>query len=234
MEFCVSLAGVPVRVVHRYEHIRAICDEYLTDAEPLFTVSASDEEIAAEMSITNGEFPPAICEGTCIHRAATRGLVKHGVMLIHSAVITVDGEAYVFMAKSGVGKSTHIRLWQKVFGDSAVVLNGDKPYFTFEDGVLTAHGTPWRGKEHLGCNMKAPVRGMCLLHRGAENEISPASSRDAVGHIFHQVLLPQDGLELATFMGMMDKIVKNVPFYNLYCNMEDDAARVAYNGMKGN
>lgn len=234
MEFCVSLAGVPVRVVHKYEHIRALCDGYLTDEEPILTVSATDEEIEAESAINNGEYPLAICEGTCIHRAATRALVKHGVMLIHSAVITVDGEAYVFMAKSGVGKSTHIQLWQKVFGDRAVVLNGDKPYFTYENGVLTAHGTPWRGKEFLGCNMKAPVRGMCLLHRGVNNEISPATSSDAVGHIFHQVLLPQDGADLASFMVMMDRIIKNVPIYNLYCNMDDDAARVAYNGMKGN
>lgn len=234
MEFCVSLAGIPVRVVHKYEHIRALCNDYLTDEEPIVTVSATDEEIEAEYELTSGEFPLEICEGTCIHRAATRALVKYGVMLIHSAVITVDGEAFVFMAKSGVGKSTHIRLWQKVFGERAVVLNGDKPYFTFENGVLYAHGTPWRGKEFLGCNMKAPVRGMCLLHRGAENEISPATSRDAVGQIFHQVLLPQDGADMAAFMMMMDKIVRNVPMYNLYCNMEDDAARVAYNGMKGN
>jgi hypothetical protein len=234
MEFCVSMAGVAVRVVHKYEHIRLLCEDYLTDDEPVITVTATDEEIEAECEITNGEFPPEICEGTCIHRAATRALVKYGVMLIHSAVITVDGEAYVFMAKSGVGKSTHIRLWQKVFGERAVVLNGDKPYFTYENGVLTAHGTPWRGKEFLGCNMKAPVRGMCILHRGLENSISPATSRDAVGQIFHQVLLPQDGADLASFMAMMDKIIKNVPMYNLYCNMEDDAARVAYNGMRGN
>ncbi len=234
MEFCVLLAGVPVRVVHKYEHIRALCEEYLTDKEPILTVSATDEEIEAENAITNGEFPLEICEGTCIHRAATRALVKYGVMLIHSAVITVDGEAFVFMAKSGVGKSTHIRLWQKVFGERAVVLNGDKPYFTYENGVLTAHGTPWRGKEFLGCNMSAPVRGICILRRGEKNEISPATSHDAVGQIFHQVLLPQDGADLASFMAMMDKIIKNVPIYNLYCNMDDDAARVAYNGMKGN
>ncbi len=234
MEFCVSLAGIPVRIVHKYDHIRDICEGYLTDEEPIITVSATDGEIEAEVKLTNGEFPIEICEGTCIHRAVTRALVKYGIMLIHSAVVTVDGEAFVFMAKSGVGKSTHIQLWQKVFGERAVVLNGDKPYFTYEDGVLIAHGTPWRGKELLGCNMKAPVRGMCLLHRGAENEISPATSRDAVGQIFHQVLLPQDGAEMASFMVMMDKIIKNVPIYNLYCNMEDDAARVAYNGMKGN
>lgn len=234
MEFCVSLAGIPVRVVHKYEHIRALCREYLTDREPVLTVSATDEEIEAENELANGEFPLEICEGTCIHRAATRALVKYGVMLIHSAVITVDGEAFVFMAKSGVGKSTHIRLWQKVYGDRAVVLNGDKPYFTYEDGVLTAHGTPWRGKEFLGCNMKAPVRGICILRRGEKNEISPATSHDAVGQIFHQVLLPRDGADLASFMVMMDKIIKNVPIYNLYCNMDDDAARVAYNGMKGN
>lgn len=234
MEFCVCLAGIPVRVVHKYGYIRALCEGYLTDEEPVLTVTAADEEIDAEMAITNGEFSRDICEATCIHRAATRALVKYGVMLIHSAVITVDGEAYVFMAKSGVGKSTHIRLWQKVYGDRAVVLNGDKPYFTFEDGVFTAHGTPWRGKEFLGSDMKAPVKGICILRRGLENQISPATASDAVGQIFHQVLLPQDGAELASFMTMMDRIIKSVPMYNLYCNMDDDAARVAYNGMRGN
>ncbi len=234
MEFCVDLAGIHVRVEHKYNYIRMLCEDYLTDCEPMISVSATDEEIEAEQALTNGEFSLSICEGTCIHRAATRALVKYGVMLIHSAVITVDGEAYVFMAKSGVGKSTHIRLWQKVYGDRAVVLNGDKPYFTFEEGVLTAHGTPWRGKEFLGQNMKAPVRGICILRRGEKNEIFPASSHDAVGQIFHQVLLPQSGEDLASFMSMMDRIIKTVPIYNLYCNMDDEAARVSYNGMRGN
>ncbi len=234
MEFCVDLAGIPVRVEHKYNHIRMLCEDYLTDRKPMISVSATDEEIEAERTLTNGEFPLSICEGTCIHRAATRALVKYGVMLIHSAVVTVDGEAYVFMAKSGVGKSTHIRLWQKVYGERAVVLNGDKPYFTFEEGVLTAHGTPWRGKEALGENMKAPVRGICILRRGEKNEIFPASSHDAVGQIFHQVLLPQNGEDLASFMSMMDRIIKTVPIYNLYCNMDDEAARVSYNGMRGN
>ncbi len=233
MEFCVELAGIPVRICHKYNFIRSICDDYLTEREPTFSVSVSDCEIAEEMRLTENRFPDEVCESTCIHRAVTRALVKQGVILIHSAVISLDGEAYVFMAKSGVGKSTHIRLWQKVFGERAVVVNGDKPYFTFENGVLTAHGTPWRGKEMLGGQMSAPVRGICILKRGEKNEISRASSEETVGQIFHQVLLPRDGSDLALFMEIMDKILKNVPIYTLKCNMEDEAALVSYNGMKG-
>lgn len=235
MKFIIELADVPIEIQHSYGYIRKLCEDYLvTDIQPTFSVSVSEQDIECEMRMTEYRFSRAICESTCIHRAVTERLVRYGVILIHSAVIAVDGIAYAFLAKSGVGKSTHIRLWRECFGERAVVVNGDKPMFSFANGVLTAHGSPWRGKEGLGANISMPVGAICLLERGAVNRIERAAHSDITAKIFHQVLLPKTAPELDEFMKLLNRIVSSVPFYKLECNMERDAALVAYRGMNPN
>lgn len=231
MSFVLNLAGIPIEVHHQYEHIATLCEAYRTEEQPAFAVAVTGEQISAEMALNGGRFPCGLCESTCIHREIVKGLVKHGVILMHSAVIAVDGIAYAFMAKSGVGKSTHMRLWQQTFGDRAVVVNGDKPLFSFQGGVLMAHGSPWQGKEGLGANISMPVGGIALLERAEVNAIRPASSAEVVGRIFHQVLVPDNAVDVSAFMGLLDRIVKTVPFYTLKCNMEREAALVAWEGM---
>ncbi len=233
MTFTIQIAGIPIEICHRYPYIRNLCRAYITDCPPVFSVSVTEAQIQEESLNLPGAYPQEICEATCIHREIVRGLVKYDVLLIHSAVIAVDGTAYVFMAKSGVGKSTHIRLWQQVFGDRAVVVNGDKPLFSFVDGRLMAHGNPWNGKEHLGQPVSLPVGAMCLLERGQENRIVRATEGEVVGKLFHQVLLPTRLEEQKQFMEMMNRILREIPFYRLRCNMEKEAAVVAYEGMRG-
>ncbi len=232
MCFVIKLAGVPIKITHRYPYIANLCREYLTDEQAAFSVAVTEEQIEAEERLTERRFSKEVCEGTCLHRKIVKGLVKYGVILMHSAVIAVDGIAYVFLAKSGVGKSTHIRLWQEVFGERAVVVNGDKPLFSFEESTLTVHGSPWKGKEQLGRPISLPVGGICLLERGAVNTIERASEAEIVAKIFHQVLLPTNAAEQAFFMSLINRIIKEIPIYKLKCNMEQEAALVAYQGMK--
>ncbi len=233
MEFKVKLCGVVIRVVHTHAYIRTLCREYVVDdAVPHdFSVSTDEAAMCAERALCTERFSDGVIEATCLHREVVRGLTRYGVILMHSAVVAVDGRAYVFMAKSGVGKSTHIRLWREVFGERAVVVNGDKPFFSFENDVFTVHGSPWKGKEGLGEPMSVPVGGICFLTRGEVNEIRPATGAETVDRLFHQVLLPKRADELAGFMALLDRVVKTVPFYILRCNMDPDAARVSYVGM---
>lgn len=232
MDFCIELGGVSVEIHHQYEYIRRLCHDYITDRSPAFSVEASATQIEAEMQRSKGKFPREICESTCLHREIVKGLVKYGLILMHSAVVAVDGEAYVFMAKSGVGKSTHIRLWMEAFGERVVVVNGDKPMFSFAGDRLMAHGSPWRGKEGLGVRLSLPVKAICLLERGNVNTIVPASEKEVLSRIFHQVLLPVNTADLATFMGIVNRILREIPFFKLQCNMDMEAALVAYEGMR--
>ncbi len=234
MEFKIKICNIVIGIKHSYEYIRSLCREYTVDDGEMaeFFVSADKAAIESEKLICPETYPDGVYEATCLHREIVRGLVKYGVMLMHSAVIAVDGRAYVFMAKSGVGKSTHISLWREVFGERAVVVNGDKPFFSFEDDVFTVHGSPWKGKEGLGEHISVPVSGICFLERGEVNSIVRATGSDTVGRIFHQILLPKSSEDLAVFMAMLDRVLRSVPFYILKCNMDREAAVVAYGAMR--
>ena len=148
--FCIKIADIPVGIDNRYPYVWNMCREFeVKNVNPAFTVSVSEEEIseeqAGELSYSRG-----YCESLCLYRKICCRLARYDAFLMHSAVIAVDGRAYVFTAPSGTGKTTHIRLWLELFGNRAQVINGDKPVFRFMDDVLYACGTPWRGKEWLG------------------------------------------------------------------------------------
>ncbi len=232
MRFCIEIGDAVIELHHRYEYIKELCADYITDKKPEVSVFVTDEQIDEEIKLTDGRFPREMCEGTCLHRALTVALVKYGMILVHCAVVALDGEAYAFLAKSGVGKSTHISLWMSNFDGRAEVLNGDKPMFSFVGDRLYVHGTPWRGKEKWGIKKSLPVKAFCLLERGENNEIRPASEDEIVGKIFHQVLLPKNADDMAIFMGVLKRIFREIPFYILRCNMEKEAAIVAYEEMR--
>ncbi len=238
--FVMIISGISMKVYHRYDYIRRLCKDYIVEESKgaAFSVEVSENDIEQEMEVTGGRFSREVCESTCIHREIVKELVKYGRILIHSAAIAVDGRAYVFLAKSGVGKSTHIRLWRECFGDRAVVVNGDKPLFLFEKDAegrerLMVYGSPWRGKEGWGDNVSMPVAGLCLLERGETNQIERAAQGEVIGRLFHQVLLPKTQPELGMFMTFLNRMLKEVPFYRLSCNMEKEAALTAFEGMQG-
>ncbi len=241
MNFKIILADVAIEINHNHNYIKELCSDYIVEnsVKTEFSVSVTEEEVNAEMDLTEHRFSIDICESTCIHRKVVNGLVKSGVILMHSAVVEVDGNAYVFLAKSGVGKSTHLRMWQEYFGDRAVIVNGDKPMFAFVEkdtgkSELMVYGSPWRGKEHQGANIAVKVKALCILERGEENSIVKASQSEVVSKIFHQVLMPLSEPDLSSFLEIMNRIITEVPCYRLRCNISPEAAEIAYNFMNCN
>ncbi len=238
MEFSIRLVNKNIRIIHRYAYIKKLCVDYLIeetkDVSYDLEVSITDKDLLEEQKICGYKFSKEICECTCIHREIVKGLVKYGIILMHSAVVEVDGQAYVFMAKSGVGKSTHIKLWMECFGDRARIVNGDKPMFLFDKEKLMVYGSPWRGKERFGENISMPVKAICLLERGSINEIKRADSGLITERIFHQVLLPKSQPELNKFLSIINQIIGRVPFYSLKCDISKEAALLAYEKMSGN
>ena len=51
--------------------------------------------------------------------------------------------------------------------------------------------------------------------------------------LLQQVYRPQDPLQMAKTLKLVDKLAENVELYKLACNMDIEAAEVAYNAMKG-
>ncbi|MCC8151510.1 MAG: hypothetical protein LIO96_08675, partial [Lachnospiraceae bacterium] len=138
---------------------------------------------------------------------------------------------YVFTAPGGTGKSTHAAYWMREFGDRAVMLNGDKPIIRLIHDTFYVCGTPWRGKERLGNADMVPLKALCLLERGVKNEVAPAETDTVLDKIFRQVLLPEDPEQVVRQLDLMDRLICEVPIYQLKCNMSREAAAVAWEGM---
>ena len=189
--FKIRLADLCVCIDNKYSFVERQCKNFVCDCPTTdFTVSVTDEQIKAEQ--TNGDFSAGYCESICLYRRICEEMATHGVFLLHSSVLEVDGYAYAFAAKSGVGKSTHTALWLKNI-PNARVLNGDKPLYRIEnDGSLTVFGTPWNGKEGWGENISAPLKAICFIERGEVNTIRPASEMETVSRLMHQLYLRGD------------------------------------------
>lgn len=159
-------------------------------------------------------------------------LVHFNGMMLHSSCVVYDGKAYLFSAPSGTGKSTHTQLWLKRFPD-AYILNDDKPAIRITEDGIYAYGTPFSGKTDLNVNTGVPIGGICVLSRGETNSIEKISTDDALFNILNQTVRPHEEDEMEKVLDTLDKVVRTVPVYKLSCNMELEAAEVAYNRMKG-
>lgn len=173
------------------------------------------------------------CEYVATGGSFYRYLLDFFGFMLHSSAVVVDDKAYLITADSGTGKSTHTRLWLKLFGDRAYILNDDKPALRLEDGIWYAYGTPWSGKHDISVNKRIPVAGIACLERGILNSIVPISKGEAVYMLLRQCNRPKAAECRLKLLELLDQLISNVPIWKLTCNMEPDAAIVSYEGMSG-
>ena len=160
-------------------------------------------------------------------------LLKHDGFYLHASAVELDGRAYLFSGPSGMGKSTHTRLWQQAFGADAQVFNDDKPALRMLEGRWYAYGTPWCGKDGINQNKKVPLAGICFLKQAPENRIRALAPREALGRIMaqttHRMKLAEN---LDLLLGRLEKIVQMIPVYELENRPEPEAACLSYETMR--
>ena len=178
-------------------------------------------------------YADAYLETLAVYRKIAEYLPKDGTVLFHGSAIAVDGEAYLFAAKSGTGKSTHARLWRELLGDRAVMINDDKPLLHIAPEGATVFGTPWNGKHRLGINGSAPLKTICFLERGEQNRIVRIEPKAAYPMLLQQTYRPASLESLKQTLTLLDTLMQTVAFYRLACNMKPEAAKVSYEAMKG-
>lgn len=233
--FYVRIADLTIGIDNHYDYVFRLCHDYIVQQPKIcdMIVCVTDEEIRAEQEIAEIPVSAAYAEGVCVYRTICKQLpTKFQSFLMHCAVIEYEGQGYAFAAKSGTGKSTHIALWQKHFGEKVHIVNGDKPIMRFVEDRLYAYGTPWCGKEGFNTNTSVPLKALCFLERASANTIRKIGADEAVMRIFHQILSPDDIATVDALFPLLDKTLRLVPCYVLGCNISEEAAEVSYVGMK--
>lgn len=226
-----EFAGKTVEVNSLHEAVHRYCAVYRTDAPADFSVTITQENIEYERA--REETPghaDAYLEELAVYRKVSEKMPYYDTILFHGSVIAVDGVAYVFTAKSGTGKSTHTALWRRLFGDRAVMVNDDKPLLHIGD-VVTAYGTPYDGKHKLSNKIAVPLKAVCILERAEENSIVKITRSEAYPMLVQQAYRPADVVAMQKTLSLIDKMADTVGLFRLGCNMDPDAARVAYEGM---
>lgn len=238
------IAGKRILVQSIWPDVHRFCADYRTeDGTPDLTVTVAQEQIEFEREKSRREraaegLPPlnssdASLEELAVYRRIAEKMPDYDTILMHGSLLAADGEGYLFTANSGTGKSTHTRLWREMLGDRAVTVNDDKPLFAVGETGVTGYGTPYNGKHRLGCNMSVPLKAICILTRAKENSIVRISKAEAYPMLLQQVYRPQDAGQMKKTLTLLDRLAAHTAFYRLGCNMEPEAAEVAYNGMKG-
>jgi hypothetical protein len=238
-----KIADKVFEITSLYKDVHVLCKDYLHSDKPDFSIVTTQSDIDFECKKSIAErkkeglppysFSDGYLETLAVYRKIADTMIEFDTILFHGSVVAVDGEGYLFTAKSGTGKSTHTRLWREMLGEKAVMINDDKPLIKASKNSVTVFGTPWNGKHRLGTNTSVPLKTVCILTRSEENHIEPITKSDAYAMLIQQTNRPSNPEKLAKTLVLIDRLAANVKLYRLGCNMDIKAAEVSYNGMKG-
>lgn len=239
---CYKIADKVVEICSLYENVHTYCADYQTDEISDYTVTTTQADIDSErdksaredatLGIPVRKFHDGYLEELAVYRKIAEQMTEYDTILFHGSVIAVDGEAYLFTARSGTGKSTHTRLWREYLGDRAVMVNDDKPLIHVGKNSSTVYGTPYNGKHRLGANISVPLKAICILTRDDHNHIEPITKEQAYTILLMQAYRPADKAKMLKTLRLINLLADQVKLYLLGCNMEPEAAKVAFEGMQ--
>lgn len=229
-----NIADLNISINPSSEEIKKRISPYIVNSDSFdFEVKVSQNDIADYIANSKQYCNSFMAESTLIlTQICNRILENYDGFFFHSSSLMLDDEAYVFTAVSGTGKSTHTALWRKLFKEKVVMINDDKPIIRKKDGIFYVYGTPWMGKSDIGNNVKAPVKAVYILQRGEKNSAVRVKPGAVFKNILEATVVPTDRRNMEKLLELLDEFFCSVPLFLLTCNMDIEAAQVAYNASK--
>lgn len=222
------IAEMNIAVEAKYEETYRYLSRFLTDSTDYeLYIQPTDEMIEYEKKlgeeIHGTASRPPVCESVAILRAICDDIIGKDGFFLHCSCLKYKGEAIIFTAPSGTGKSTHASLWRRHFEDEVEMINDDKPLVREKDGTFIIYGTPWNGKHGLGNNIAAPIKTIVFLRQAPTNTAAPVSAVEALALLLQQTVLPSDKAQLSKLLDLLGKLVETIPMYRLECTISDEA-----------
>lgn len=149
--------------------------------------------------------------------------------LFHSSVVEHQGRAYMFLGKSGTGKSTHSQLWIKYIPETQLV-NDDNPVVRVgDDGTATVYGSPWSGKTPCYRNVSYPIGGIVKLEQAPENRIRRLKGVEAYAEMVPSISGKRWDKGMADGLHETESaLIMQVSVWHLDCLPDEGAARLCY------
>lgn len=155
-----------------------------------------------------------------------RYIIERNAFAFHSSYIAVDGQAILFSAPSGGGKSTQADLWKKY--RNAKILNGDRNIVGRDGKGWCVYGTPFSGSSEYCVNQKTPLHAIVMLEKGPVNIVTRMDMR-GFRKVFSQVTVnPWNQEFCAHVMNLVMQVCADIPVYFYSCTKEKNAVSDLY------
>ena len=134
--------------------------------------------------------------------------------IIHASAVAVKDEGCAFVGPSGIGKSTHSRLWlQHVPG--VRLLNDDQPVLRLHpDGTVRLYGSPWSGKTSCYCNEGVALKVLFFMEQASENQLTPLSGIETFQQLMKATsLMGRDTVTFRAISSTLASVCGVIPAY---------------------
>lgn len=188
-----------------------------------YAVYAEENEKTAEITLDESRIRELSIDPIFVSLfAMERHLLGRNALILHCAYIVHDGQAILFSAPSGTGKSTQAELWRQY--RDARVINGDKSLVQRIDGQWTARGWPVCGTSEICHNEEYPIRAIVMLSQAPENHAESLRAIAALGQLYAQVTVNSwDKGYVMQAMDLLENLTSRVPVYHLGCTISEEA-----------
>lgn len=142
---------------------------------------------------------------------------KAGIFVHAVGIRDLNGKGLVFAGKSGSGKSTTARLWDRY--SNATVLNDDRVIVRKVKGRFFIYGSPWHGdfSDYLTSRMKsAPLSKIFFIYHASRNTARKIFDRYAFSFLYPAVLPTfWDRLCLQNITSLCQDLVRTMPCFRM-------------------
>ena len=221
-----------MQLTNKYPYTDRFCQKYLStdqNSDADIVALVTDEEFLEEKTLSPN-FSDGYIENICLYRSLCLQIPQRDRLLLHASVLDFNGKGYAFLGRSGMGKSTHTRLWLQYL-QNAFVVNGDKPILQETEKHFIAYGTPWQGKEGWGTKTETPLGGLCFIEQAKVNSIRKLTPAETASRLFLQILMPSEENAAVKTLEMVDSLISKTPAYVLSCNISEEAVKTSFEAL---
>ena len=159
-------------------------------------------------------------------------LLYYRAVIIHASYIIYNGQAILFTAPSGGGKSTQADLWQKY--ESAQIINGDRAVIKQEVDGWYVHSLPLCGSSGICLNKSAKLRAVVSLNKSDKNRVLTLNPRQKLSLMMNQLSFEaykKDDFD--KLLKFIDKMILQAEIISLDCTPDMHAVKTLKDYLNG-
>jgi hypothetical protein len=141
-------------------------------------------------------------------------------------VVEHNSKGFLLAGASGVGKSTHARLWRQ--HKNALILNSDRGCCYMQQQQWMAFGTPWCGTGGEQINRQVPVQALVILQQADYNRVTPLQGHERLMEVMPQLFTRWDSALQEKLFTLLGDFLETIPVLRLECTPDVRAVDTLY------